>query len=58
VDGQVTEALEPGDKILIAKAPKPALLIASGRRSFYQALRTKLSWLGVPAEASPGACHA
>jgi NAD+ kinase len=58
VDGQVTEALEPGDKILIAKAPQPALLIASGRGSFYQALRTKFSWLGVPAGASAGGCHA
>jgi NAD+ kinase len=60
VDGQVTEPLEPGDKILIAKAPQPALLIASGRGSVYQALRTKLSWLGLPgaAEASPGGSHA
>jgi NAD+ kinase len=58
VDGQVTEPLEPGDKILIAKAPMPALLIASGRNSFYQALRTKFSWLGVPAEVSPGGSHA
>jgi NAD+ kinase len=48
VDGQVTEPLEPGDKIFIAKAPRPALLIASGRDCFYQALRTKLSWLGAP----------
>jgi NAD+ kinase len=48
VDGQVTEPLEPGDKIYIAKAPLPALLVASGRDSFYQALRTKLSWMGVP----------
>jgi NAD+ kinase len=58
VDGQITEALEPGDKILIAKAPQPALLVASGRGSFYQALRTKFSWLGVPAGASMGGCHA
>jgi NAD+ kinase len=60
VDGQVTEPLEPGDKILIAKAPRPALLVASGRESFYQALRTKFSWLGVPgaAELSPGGSRA
>ncbi|MDR1862380.1 MAG: NAD(+)/NADH kinase [Treponema sp.] len=59
-DGQVTEPLEPGDTILIAKAPHPALLIASGRKSFYHALRTKLSWLGVPGDAgaSSGGCHA
>jgi NAD+ kinase len=58
VDGQVTEALEPGDKILIAKAPRPALLVASGRGSFYQALSTKLSWLRVPAEAPAGGFNA
>jgi NAD+ kinase len=58
VDGQVTEALEPGDTILITRAPHPALLIASGRGSFYQALRTKLSWLGVPAETPAGGFYA
>jgi NAD+ kinase len=44
IDGQVTEALEPGDRILIKQAPFHAMLVASGRRAFYNALRTKLAW--------------
>ena len=44
VDGQVTEKLKSGDSIFLKKAPYPCLLIASGRRWFYQSLRTKLNW--------------
>ncbi|MDR2377044.1 MAG: NAD(+)/NADH kinase [Treponema sp.] len=44
IDGQVTEALEPGDRIHVYEAPFPAMLVASGRRAFYEALRTKLAW--------------
>ncbi|MDR0640825.1 MAG: NAD(+)/NADH kinase [Treponema sp.] len=44
IDGQVTEALEPGDRIYIRKAPFRALLVASDRRGFYNALRVKLAW--------------
>jgi NAD+ kinase len=58
VDGQVTEALEPYDRISIRKAPYLARLIASDRRDFYRVLRTKLNWPGslgeVPGEASRG----
>jgi len=46
IDGQVTEKLKGGDKIYIKKAPYPCLLIASGRKGFFQALRTKLAWTG------------
>jgi NAD+ kinase len=46
VDGQVTEKLKPKDKIYLKKASYPCLLIASGRTSFYRALRTKLAWTG------------
>ncbi|AEF84996.1 putative inorganic polyphosphate/ATP-NAD kinase [Treponema primitia ZAS-2] len=46
VDGQVTEALEPRDRIYIHRAPRDALLIASDREGFYKALRTKLNWSG------------
>jgi NAD+ kinase len=60
IDGQVTETLEPGDRIYLRQAPFPALLIASGRRAFYEALRTKLVWSGsgtgpgMSQRASPG----
>jgi NAD+ kinase len=50
VDGQTSELLEPGDRILIRSAPFRTRLIASGRRAFYTALRTKLNWFGVPGE--------
>ncbi|MDR3277028.1 MAG: NAD(+)/NADH kinase [Treponema sp.] len=42
LDGQPAEPLEPGDRIIIQRAPYDALLIASSRRAFYQALDTKL----------------
>jgi NAD+ kinase len=46
VDGQVTESLEPLDRIYIRRSPWDALLIASDREGFYRALRTKLNWSG------------
>jgi NAD+ kinase len=52
VDGQVTEPLEPGDRIYVREAPYQAQLVASGRIAFYQALRTKLAWSGVTGEAN------
>jgi NAD+ kinase len=50
MDGQVTQALEPGDRIFLREAPYQALLVASGRIAFYRALRTKLSWSGITGE--------
>ena len=46
LDGQVIEKLKKGDILQFKKAPYHCLLVESGRRSFYQALRTKLSWVG------------
>ncbi|MDR3129988.1 MAG: NAD(+)/NADH kinase [Treponema sp.] len=54
LDGQTSELLEPGDRILIRSAPFRTRLIASGRRAFYTALRTKLNWSGAPGELSSG----
>ncbi|MDR2536384.1 MAG: NAD(+)/NADH kinase [Treponema sp.] len=48
LDGQVTESLEPGDRVYIKQAPFEARLIACERSMFYRALRTKLSWSGGP----------
>ena len=45
-DGQVTEKLKEGDKVFLKKTPYQCLLVASGRLSFYQALKTKLGWTG------------
>jgi NAD+ kinase len=46
IDGQVTEALEPGDRIFLRQAPYQARLVFSNRDAFYKALRTKLNWSG------------
>ena len=46
LDGQVTKQLEPEDRVFICQAPFKAQLIASDRRVFYNALRTKLNWSG------------
>ncbi|MDR0589680.1 MAG: NAD(+)/NADH kinase [Spirochaetaceae bacterium] len=48
VDGQITEPLEPRDRVFIQKAPSQALLIASDREVFYRVLRSKLNWSGGP----------
>jgi NAD+ kinase len=48
LDGQITEHLEPCDRIYIKQAPFEVQLIASDRVMFYKALRTKLSWGGGP----------
>jgi NAD+ kinase len=53
IDGQVTEPLEPGDRIYLKRAPFEALLVASGRIAFYNALRTKLAWSGAAGEGAP-----
>jgi NAD+ kinase len=55
LDGQVTESLEPLDRIFITRSPKDVLLIASDRRGFYKALRTKLNWSGGHLGADGGA---
>jgi NAD+ kinase len=47
VDGQITETLEPGDRLVISQSPCRAELISSGRHTYYTALRTKLNWSGV-----------
>ncbi|MDR0554035.1 MAG: NAD(+)/NADH kinase [Treponema sp.] len=46
LDGQVTEALEPADRIRLYRAPYEALLVASDRQAFYRALHMKLNWPG------------
>jgi NAD+ kinase len=52
IDGQLTRKLKPGDKIFIKKAPYSCLLVASDRKGFFQALKTKLVWTGGSTEGS------
>jgi NAD+ kinase len=46
MDGQTTEKLEPGDRILVHRATEDALLACQdgAKSAFYSALRTKLAW--------------
>jgi NAD+ kinase len=55
IDGQVTEPLEPGDRILLRQAPCQARLVFADRNAFYKALRTKLNWSGTYSGAAEDA---
>jgi len=46
IDGQITEMLECGDRIITRRSSHLLQLIASDRWAFYRALRTKLAWSG------------
>ena len=48
VDGQEPFALNYGDIITICMNKKKALLVAGSEEKFYNALRSKLNWSGVP----------
>lgn len=44
LDGQVGQALEPGDRVEIRRAPYYLKLVKSPHRSHFEVLRTKLGW--------------
>lgn len=46
MDGQESFALANGDSVEFAASSSPALILPSGDLSFYDVLRTKLSWSG------------
>lgn len=48
VDGQFDFPLNEGDEIVIRKAAQTAHIVRSNKRSFYDVLRSKLNWSGVP----------
>jgi NAD+ kinase len=48
VDGQINFDVMPGDRIRIRRAENPVRILYSGKRSFYEVLRAKLSWAGGP----------
>lgn len=43
-DGQVSYALEPGDKVVISRSPNDILLIANLDKNYFEIIRTKLGW--------------
>lgn len=48
VDGQQSFQLECNDEIVVKKLEKKVTLISSTQEKFYNALRSKLNWSGVP----------
>ena len=44
LDGQVGQALQPGDRVEICRAPHHLKLVKSPHRSYFEILRTKLGW--------------
>jgi NAD+ kinase len=48
LDGQDSFPLKQGDVLRFSAAPYQAAILPSGRLSFYDVLRTKLSWSGGP----------
>jgi NAD+ kinase len=48
VDGQERLDLHAGDRFRVAAAPTDFLLISSGKRSYFDILRTKLGWGETP----------
>ena len=49
MDGQLTQTLEEGDRIFVSSSPSKGILIASGRNTFYDALKHKFFWMKDPA---------
>ena len=43
-DGQVGTSLEPGDRVLVARAAHPARFVEIAPRDHFETLRTKLGW--------------
>ena len=48
VDGQEPFAIKGGDVISVVLNKKKAKLVAGSAEKFYNALRSKLNWSGVP----------
>ena len=48
IDGQDVINLKPLDRIFITRSNREAFIIRSDKRSFYEVLRSKLSWSGGP----------
>ena len=48
VDGVDVEALQPGDQIDFSRSVHQTHIVRSGKRNFYQVLRSKLDWAGEP----------
>ena len=50
-DGQVMVELKNGDRVRVRRNPWPLKLLRVSGRSFFETLRTKLGWEGLPKNA-------
>jgi NAD+ kinase len=48
VDGQVGTELVPGETLVVRRAEKPVLIIRLPGTSFFERMRVKLGWGGLP----------
>jgi NAD+ kinase len=53
VDGQVGTNLGTGEKLVVKRAPNAVRIVRFPETSFFQRLRMKLGWGGVPEEVQP-----
>jgi NAD+ kinase len=53
VDGQVGTNLGEGEKLVVKRAPNAVRIVRFPETSFFQRLRMKLGWGGVPEEIQP-----
>ncbi|MEO7501998.1 MAG: NAD(+)/NADH kinase [Gemmatimonadaceae bacterium] len=53
VDGQVGTDLARGEKLVVRRAPNPVLIVRFPGTSFFERMRVKLGWGGVPDAVEP-----
>ena len=53
VDGQVGTDLARGEKLVVRRAPNPVLIVRFPETSFFERMRKKLGWGGVPDAVEP-----
>ncbi len=53
VDGQVGTDLARGEKLVVRRAPNPVLIVRFPGTSFFERMRVKLGWGGVPEAVEP-----
>ena len=56
VDGQVGTNLASGEKLVVRRAPSAVLIVRFPGTSFFERLRAKLGWGGVPERVEPRQC--
>lgn len=56
VDGQAGARFGPGDRLLVRRASQPVCIVRLPGGSFFDRLRVKLGWGGLPARDEPRKC--